>query len=100
MPKLNVVVPHQLTTEEAKGRIQGMVSEAMAKYSTQVSDFSESWNGDQGKFSGRAMGFSVSGTVDVRPGEVAINGNLPLAASMFKGKIEEMIRERAGKLLA
>ena len=100
MPKLNVVVPHQLTTEEAKGRIQGMVSEAMAKYATQVSDFSENWTGDQGKFSGRAMGFSVSGTVDVRPGEVAINGNLPLAATMFKGQIESMIRDRAGKLLS
>ncbi len=100
MPKLNVVVPHQLPTEDAKGRIQGMVSDAMAKYATQVSDFTETWDGDQGSFSGRAMGFAVSGTVDVRPGEVAINGDLPLAATMFKGQIEAMIRERAGKLLA
>lgn len=100
MPKINVVVPHQLSTDEARGRIQGMVSEAMAKYATQVSDFSEEWTGDTGTFAGKAMGFSVSGTVDVRPAEVAINGNLPLAATMFKGQIESMIRERAGKLLA
>lgn len=100
MPKVKVVVPHKLSPEEAKGRIQGMVTEAMGRYAGQVGDFKEHWDGDRGEFSGKAMGFNVSGSVDVRPGEIEINGNLPLAASMFKGQIESLIKERAGKLLA
>jgi len=46
------------------------------------------------------MGFSLSGRMDVKPGEVVMKGNYPLAAVPFKGKIESMIRERAEQLLA
>ncbi len=46
------------------------------------------------------MGFSLSGRLDVKPGEVVMKGNYPLAAVPFKGRIEGMIRERAEQLLA
>ena len=100
MPKLNVTVPHALGTDEARSRIQGAIAEAMGRYGDRVSDVQERWEGDRGEFSGRAMGFKLSGSIDVRPDAVEIRGDLPLAASMFKGQIEAMIRERATKLLA
>ena len=46
------------------------------------------------------MGFNVKGHVTVRADAVEINGDLPFAATMFKGQIEAMIRDRATKLLA
>jgi putative polyhydroxyalkanoate system protein len=100
MPKVNVTVPHALGTEEARARIQGALADAKTRYADRVSDLSERWEGDRGEFSGRAMGFKVSGTIAVRPDAVEINGDLPLAASMFKGQIEAKIRERASQLLA
>ena len=100
MPKLNMTVPHSLGTEEAKRRIQGAIADAKTRYADQVSDLHERWQGDRGEFSGRAMGFNVSGNLNVRDDAVEISGDLPFAAAMFKGQIEAMIRDRATKLLA
>jgi hypothetical protein len=100
MPKVNVTIPHQLGTAEAKTRIQGALAEAMGRYGDKVSNLQERWEGDRGEFSGKAMGFNLSGTVTVRPDAVEIRGDLPLAAAMFKGQIEAAIRERGSKLLA
>jgi hypothetical protein len=100
MPKINVTIPHQLGTTEAKNRIQGAVAEAMGRYGDKVSNLQERWEGDRGAFSGKAMGFNLSGTVTVRPDAVEVQGDLPLAAAMFKGQIEAAIRERGSKLLA
>ena len=100
MPKLHVTVPHSLGTEEAKSRIQGAIADAKTRYADRVSDLSERWEGDRGEFSGRAMGFKVSGDIAVRTDAVEITGDLPFAAAMFKGQIETMIRDRATKLLA
>ena len=100
MPKVNVTVPHALGTAEARSRIEQAIAEARTRYADRVSDLSERWEGDRGEFSARAMGFNVKGRIAVGPDQVEINGDIPLAAAMFKGQIEAMIRERATKLLA
>ena len=100
MPKVNVTVPHALGTAEARSRIEQAIAEAKTRYADRVSDLTERWEGDRGEFSARAMGFNVKGQIAVRPDQVEINGDLPLAAAMFKGQIEAMIRDRATKLLA
>jgi hypothetical protein len=38
--------------------------------------------------------------VTVEPNEVKLHGVLPFAAMMFKGKIEQTVREELEKLLA
>jgi len=100
MPKMTIVVPHELTQDEAMGRIKGLLGEVKTDYGDKVTDLRESWSGNRGEFAFKAMGFSVSGTLDVKPGEVALNGSLPLAATPFKSKIESTIRTRATQLLA
>jgi predicted NBD/HSP70 family sugar kinase len=100
MPGMKIVVPHTLTTEEAMGRIQNLLTEIKRDYGDRVSDLKEQWTGDRGEFSFRAMGFAVSGTLQARPGEVVLEGTYPWAAAPFKGKIESMIRDRATQLLA
>ena len=99
MPSMNMKIPHQLTPEEAMSRIQRLLTEVKAEHGDRVTDLQESWSGNRGEFAFKAMGFAVSGTLDVRPGEVELNGNYPLAARPFKGRIESLVRDQATRLL-
>lgn len=100
MAKLNMAVSHRLRQDEAITRVRTLLGEVKNEFADRITDLHEEWNGNTGKFSFSAMGFSVSGTLTVKPSEVELSGNLPLAASLFKGKIESAIRERAETLLA
>ena len=100
MAKLNMAVPHRLTPDEALRRIKTLLGEVKNQFADKISDLREEWSGNTGKFSFSAMGFSVSGTLTVKPSEVELCGNFPFAAMFFKGKIESTIRERAETLLA
>ena len=100
MPKMNVVVPHRLSQEEALSRVRGLLADLTRQYGGQISDLRERWSDGRGEYSFRAMGFNVSGTLDVRPAEVELVGDLPFAAMPFKGRIEDAIRREAERLLA
>jgi len=100
MPKLNMKVDHHLPQVEALRRVQGLLGQVKTQFADKISELREEWNGDTGKFSFLAMGFSVSGTLSVTDNAVEIDGKLPFAVGFFKGKIESTIRERAEQLLA
>jgi hypothetical protein len=100
MPSMNVVVPHALGQEEAAARLKGLLEKVKEKYGGQISNLVESWGENSGEFSFSAMGFKTSGTIQVESNEVRIDGHLPLAAALFKGRIEEAIREQITKTLA
>jgi hypothetical protein len=100
MPKISLSVPHQLGQEVAKSRIVGLMADSRNRFAGQVSDMAESWNGYVDAFSFRALGFSVSGKLDVQPAQVLIELNVPLAAYPLKGRIEKEILAHARELLA
>lgn len=100
MPSLNIVVPHALGQAEAASRLKSLLEKVKEKYGAQISNLEESWGDNSGDFSFSAMGFKTSGKINVDPGEVRIDGHLPLAAALFKGRIEEAIREQIVKTLA
>lgn len=100
MARLSMVVPHRLTQDEAVKRIKMLLDEVKNQFADKISDLREEWHGNTGKFSFSAMGFSVSGTLAVKPSEVELSGSLPFAAAFFRGRIESTIRERAEVLLA
>ena len=100
MPTMKVSVPHSLDPEEAANRIKNLVGDVKKQFADQVSDVKEEWSGNHAQFSFKAMGFDIAGTVDVNAKEVQIEGKLPFAASLFKGRIESAIQEKARKLLA
>jgi Putative polyhydroxyalkanoic acid system protein (PHA_gran_rgn) len=100
VPKLTVVVPHELTQDEALARIKGLIEQLKERHGSQVTDLHEHWNGYVGTFSGKSMGMTVSGTIAVRPHDIEVAGQLPLMAGAFKGQIEQRIREGAAQLLA
>jgi hypothetical protein len=100
MPSIEMSIPHKLSREEARRRIQELLPKMKSDYADQIKDLHEEWNGDTGRFSFSVMGFAVSGTLTVNESTVDLDGNLPFAAAFFKGKIKSVIQEKAQEVLA
>lgn len=99
MPKLTVSVPHTLSQEDATARLKGFLERVRSRYADQVSDLQENWGDNSGTFSFKSYGFSVKGTLNVEPAAVRVEGDLPFAAMMFKGKVEQTLRENLERLM-
>jgi hypothetical protein len=99
MANFDMSIPHNLPQEEALKRIQNLLTETRKEHGDKISDLTEKWNGNTGEFSFKAMGFAISGTLIVNENTISLDAELPFAASLFKGKIQELITERAEKLL-
>ncbi len=96
MPHLSLQVPHSLGREEATRRIK----EQAAKASEQVTDLQENWQDHTLTFRFKAMGFGVGGTLTVEDAFVKIEVDLPLAAALVKGMIEQKLRQEIAGVLA
>jgi len=88
MPSLTVNVSHQLSQDEALRRIQAAVAQAKVQYADKINDLRDSWNGYVGDFEVSGKGQKASGTVAVNQSDVSVQIRLPLAALLFKSKIE------------
>ena len=101
MPKLDISVDHALPQQEAIDRIKNLMPKIQAKYKDMVKDIEDNWVDDSTlKFAFRTMGMNIDGVVKVLADKVDLQGSVPFAAMMFKGKIEAGIREELQKLLA
>ncbi|MDP2664770.1 MAG: polyhydroxyalkanoic acid system family protein [bacterium] len=100
MPKLNVVLPHMLPQEEVLRRIKDLLPQVQKEYARDVTDLSQEWQGNTGTFNFKSRGGKVSGTLTVKSGSVELFANLPFAANLIKGKIENAVKERGKALLA
>ena len=100
MPKINLSVAHNLSQEDAKIRIARLMADSRSRFAGRVSNVAESWNGYADAFSFDAMGFSVSGHLEVQPSQVLIEMTVPWAAYPFKARIESEILTHAKELLA
>jgi hypothetical protein len=99
MPSIQVTTHHKLTEHEAMSRIKNLVTQLKHDHGDKISNMQEEWHARSGKFSFSFHGLALSGTVELHPGTVEIHGKLPLAVSLFRGKIKDVIREKAKELL-
>jgi hypothetical protein len=99
MPSMKMSIPHNLSREKATERLKNMTEQIKKQYGSMVQNLNEAWTGDSGSFSFTVMGFDISGKVQVEDREVKMEGQYPLAAIAFKGKIETVIREKMTQLL-
>lgn len=99
MPKLNFEVPHALSTDEVKSRMERMAEYLQGRYGDQVKDMNQAWNGNTLSVGFKTMGMRFDGTMSIEDDKVAVAGDLPFAAMMFKGKIESEVRQQLEKLL-
>ena len=100
MPSLQVTVHHKLTEHEAMARIQKLVTNLKHEHGDKISHMAEEWHARSGKFEFTFHGMHLSGTIHLHPGTVEIHGRVPLAVTLFRGKIKEVIKEKASELLA
>jgi putative polyhydroxyalkanoate system protein len=100
MPTVTISTPHSLGAEEATARLKKMFAKLKERYGDQLSNLEESWSDNKLDYSFSTYGMSVKGDIAIEPDQVKVNGNLPFAAMMFKGKIEQMVRDELEKLLA
>ena len=92
MPKFNVSVPHDSNREEVVGKLQGFAETVRAGSAVELTDIIENWD-DNGNlsFSFKAMGMQIAGSLQTTDSDVDVSGDLPFAASMFRGTIETKI---------
>jgi hypothetical protein len=100
MPGISINTPHALGAEEATNRLKTLFVKLKEEHKDKVSNLEETWNDNKLDYSFSTYGFNIKGDMTVEADEVKVNGNLPFAAMMFKGKIEQSVREQLEKLLA
>ena len=100
MPRLTMETSHALGREEALTRVKGKIDELKQTHRDAFGDLHEQWDGDTLSFGFRAVGMQVKGTATVEDSGVKLAAELPFAAMMFKGKIEQGIRDELDTLLA
>jgi hypothetical protein len=99
MPKITLEAPHQLGRDEALRRLKNKFDSARSQYGGDVKNLEEQWTDHTLNFNFSAMGMGVSGTVKVEDRAVRFNADLPFAAALIKGAIENRLREELNALL-
>ena len=100
MALLTMDISHQLGLEEASRRLREKLDSMREQFSGQVSDFREEWRENELAFDFSAVGMKIAGTVAVEASAVKVAAELPFAAAMFKGIIEQRIRTELDAVLA
>jgi putative polyhydroxyalkanoate system protein len=100
MPKFGVSVPHTLTKDEARSRLERFAEMLESRFANQVSDLQQTWEGDTLKFHFKSYGIPLDGGITVEDHALTLAGDLPFTAMMFKGKIESAIREQLERMVS
>lgn len=99
MPSYELTVPHSLSREDAVERIRGFAGKLQERMGEQVSDLTQTWEGDKLVFGFTTFGMQISGALEAVDEAVNVSGELPFAAAMFKGKIVSAFEEQLTKIL-
>lgn len=100
MATMKMSIAHELSEAEALKRIKKLLGETKKQYGDLVTDLTEKWVGNKGTFSFTTKGYTLAGTIVVKPGVVLLEGELPWMLRFMQGKIEKIIRDRAKELLS
>lgn len=100
MPRWTMETEHQLGREEAIRRLKEKFVETRRQYGEDVDELEERWEDHTFRFGFRALGMKVAGTITVDEDRVRLDTELPMAAMLVRGMIEQRVREQLGDLLA
>jgi len=100
MPRLSLRVTHQLGEGRAVQRLARFVEQLRERYRAELSDFDAVWNGSALSVTLSVSGFRIRGDLTVSATDVQLDGTLPLAAVVFRSRVEQAIRDQLGEILA
>jgi hypothetical protein len=100
MPALSLSVPNPLGQQEASQRLKLFLTKIKERHQDKVSNLEEEWPDENHlKYRFKTFGFDIQGDAKVEPQAVLLNLTLPFTAMMFKGKIEQTLRDELTRLL-
>lgn len=99
MPKFNFSIPHTLSADDAKSRLDRFIEALEAKADGSVADLEKKWEDNALVFGFKTYGIKIGGRMTVEENQITIDGDLPISAMMFKGKIESEIKKQLERLL-
>src|SRR4051812_39518980 len=94
-----VTIPHELGRAEARRRIDEGVGRLMSQIGA-VGELTRAWEGDTLRFSLRAIGQVITGTVAVADREARLEVDLPGIFAMVANKLKGRLRDEGQVLLA
>lgn len=98
---MRIVVPYTLLTrDEALEKVRGLIPSLAKKYGGMLSSPSYEWNSNICNFSVTAKRQKITGTIEVLPDSMRVNGKLPFLVSFFEGQIRQAILDEANEMLA
>jgi hypothetical protein len=87
-------IPHNLSRDEAKRRLQTGIDQARHQYGAILSSLSERWDGDTLQFVLGAAGQSISGRLAVEDHAVLLEATLPWLLAMLAGPLHQRIEQQ------
>jgi len=96
---LSISIPHRLTQDEARTRIQKGVAELREKHAKQLGNVTEAWEGNHCEFALSVMGQSIKGRADVLSDAVKLEVDLPWLVAAFAEKFRPTIEAEGRKML-
>jgi hypothetical protein len=104
MPKFSFSVPHSKGREDAKKNLRAYIDKSREYMAKNMNDMKEDWSAwdtdNKYAFSFNTFGFNIAGAMTVADDAVKVDGEIPFAAVMFKGKIEQGFKDLVDKALA
>lgn len=100
MKSLEVRVPHDLTADEVRRRLDHAIVHARDNYGEKLGDLEAAWKPD-----GRltllmtVLGASIDGEVEIQADALVVRLQIPGMAALFAGRIRQGVEERLGGLL-
>ena len=97
---VKVDIPHKLTREAARGRIEGGFASLRQDMLGGMVKFEDTWEGDHLDFRARVMGQSVTGRLDVHDDNVHVEIDLPGFLAAIAGKLKGKLQKEGTLLLS
>ena len=100
MPVLKLKSPHSLPPDEAAARVKKRIAEEVEKQAQYVTELKETViHPNKSEYSCKVYGFNLSGSFHSTENEIAVEVNLPFAAMMVKGMIENQLQSALDQAL-
>jgi putative polyhydroxyalkanoate system protein len=99
MQNLTLTIPHRLSRDEARQRIQAEVAQLRHDHATFLRDARETWTGDRMDFALSALGQSICGYLLVEDHAVHVEVELPWLLAMLAGPVKREVERQGRQLL-
>ncbi|MEM9940751.1 MAG: polyhydroxyalkanoic acid system family protein [Planctomycetota bacterium] len=101
MAKFKVNVDHSLDKQEAIKRLRSFSTKVREDLPIELTEIQEAWDpAGNLDFSFKAQGLKISGKMQTSETDVVVDGEIPFAALVFRGAIENQISEKVREALA